>query len=114
LCVAERSTELHYDSQARAWGAPRAFVTDDKFILRRLNDDDRNTWAKRSDARRWGFFKVGEALPTALCGIDLKCFWGGAVEFYTKDGAPLTWRWYRDNPGELDGVVIETGHCSAL
>jgi hypothetical protein len=107
LCTAERSTELHYDRQARAW-APWAFVTDDKFILRRLNDDDRNNWAKHSDAQ-WGFFKSGEALPTALCGFDLRCFWG-AVEF-DKD---LSWRWYKDSPNNPDDWLIEAGKCSAF
>jgi hypothetical protein len=112
LCVAEQAGKLHYNAQAKTWAA-QPFVTDDRFILRQLNNDDRKTWAKHSDAGRWGFFKVGEALPTALCGIDLNnCSWG-AVEFDSKDGA-LTWRWYRDNPSELDGVVMETGKCSAL
>ena len=112
LCLAEQAAGLHYDGQAKTWAA-RPFATDDRFILRRLNDADRKTWAKHSDAGRWGFFKIGETFPTALCGIDLNnCSWG-AVEFDSKDGA-LTWRWYHDNPSELDGVVIETGKCSAL
>ena len=112
LCVAEQSAGLHYNGKAKTWAAQPIF-TDDRFVLRRLNDDDRKTWAKHSDAGRWGFFKVGEALPTALCGIDLNnCSWG-AVEFDNKDGA-LTWRLYKDNPNEVDGVVIEAGKCSAL
>jgi hypothetical protein len=108
LCIAEQAAGLHYDGQGKTWAA-QPFVTDDKFILRRLNNDDRKNW--HSDAR-WGFFKFGEALPTALCGFDLNnCAWG-AVEFDNNDSA-LTWRLYKDT-SELDGVVIEAGKCSAF
>jgi len=117
LCVAERSAELRYDSQARTWAA-WASVTGDRFVLRRLNDDDRATWVKRSDAQ-WGFFKLaegqsalGDVWPTAVCGFDLKCFWG-AAEFDDKDGS-MTWRLYKDSPNNPGDVLIETGKCSAL
>ena len=98
LCIAEQSAGLRYDGKAKTWAAQPIF-TDDRFILRRLNDDDRKTWAKHSDAGRWGFFLKN-------------CSWG-AVEFDDKDGS-VTWRWYHDNPNELDGVVIEAGKCSAF
>jgi hypothetical protein len=117
LCVAERSAELRYDSQARTWAA-WASVTGDRFVLRRLNDDDRASWAKHSDAQ-WGFFKLAEGQsvpdevwPTALCGFDLKCFWGAAE--FDNEGGSLTWRLYKDNSNNPGDVFIETGKCSAL
>ena len=107
LCLAERSAALHYDKQAKTWAA-QAFVPNDKFVLRRLSDDERKNW--RSNAK-WGFFGLGETWPTALCGteFDLTCLWG-AVEF--EPG--LSWRLYKDNPNNPGGVIIETGKCSAL
>ena len=116
LCLAERSAALHFDRQARAWAPEAAFVSDDRFVLRRLNNDERKTW--HSDAQ-WGFFKVGEVVPTALCTFDLNnCAWG-AVEFDDNSSGArvtdaLTWHWYRDNPNDPDGLVIQAGKCSAF
>jgi hypothetical protein len=114
--VAEQSATMHFDRQARTWAPVVAFVSGDRFILRRLNDDERKTW--HSDAW-WGFFGVGEALPKALCTFDLNnCAWG-AVEFDDNssgatDTDALTWHWYRDNPNDPDGLVIQAGKCSAF
>ena len=101
------SAALHYDKQAKTWAA-QAFVPNDKFVLRRLNDDERKTWRSKAE---WGFFGLEETWPTALCGteFDLTCLWG-AVEF--EPG--LSWRLYKDNPNNPGGVIIETGKCSAL
>jgi hypothetical protein len=110
LCLAERSAMLHYDRQARAWAPQVAFVSGDKFLLRALNDDERKAW--HSDAQ-WGFFRFGETIPTALCTLDLNNCAGGAVEFDDNDSA-LTWHWYRDNPNDPDGLVIQAGQCSAF
>jgi hypothetical protein len=116
LCLAERSAMLHYDRQARAWAPQVAFVSGDRFVLRPLNDDERKAW--HSDAG-WGFFRLGEASPLALCTLDLNNCAGGAVEFDdNSSGARVTdvlmWHWYKDNPNDPDGLVIQAGQCSAF
>lgn len=97
LCTAEQSATLHFDRQVRAWAPQAAFVSGDRFLLCRVNDDECNTW--HSDAR-WGFFKFGETLPMALCDTDLNC---DSVEFDNNNELSLTWHWYRDNPNDSDG-----------
>jgi hypothetical protein len=106
LCTAERSVGLHYDQQAKAW-APQPFVPNDKFIFRRLNDEDHKHWPNAA----WGFFKFGETWPTALCEFGLRCVWG-SVEFDNEDA--LTWRLYKDDPNNPDDVIVEAGKCGTF
>jgi len=40
LCTVDQTIGLHYDNQTKVWG-PRAFLKN-KYILRRLTDDDRD------------------------------------------------------------------------
>jgi hypothetical protein len=41
LCIVEHAAGLHYDKQANAW-IPQAFGAGGKYVLRKLNDDDRD------------------------------------------------------------------------
>jgi hypothetical protein len=50
LCVVEQSAGLHYDQQMKSW-APQAFSTGRKYVLRRVNDDDRQQWADYFQSR---------------------------------------------------------------
>jgi hypothetical protein len=72
LCTAEAAAGLHYDKQTDGWRG-QAFNTATKYLLRKLNDTDRDEqrgkwWAlleKHSEAN-WAFFEFGESNPPPL------------------------------------------------
>jgi hypothetical protein len=67
LCLVERSAGLHYDSQSGSW-EPQTFVAGRKYILRRLNDDDRkDPQLQHYPKANWGFFLLEKEFPTAIC-----------------------------------------------
>ena len=77
LCLVEQSAGLHYDQQSNAW-QPRAFGVARKYILRRLNDDDRDEhkgkwWVLLKDEpeANWAFFEFGKTdpMPEAVFSI---------------------------------------------
>jgi hypothetical protein len=140
LCIAEQAAGLSYDKQTKAWG-PQAFVTHKKYILRRLNDDDRKNKAallKKYPNADWGFFDFEQAFPTALCNSEdsFHCVWGhmdfdkGSLRFerayysaYTAQGFLETLREKEPNeyksladkyhdPENPDDLAIEIGKCS--
>src|SRR5580700_3250095 len=41
LCTGEQAAGIHYDNRTNAW-KPQAFAAGKKYVLRRLNDDDRD------------------------------------------------------------------------
>jgi hypothetical protein len=85
LCIAESAGGLHYDSKTQSW-KPQAFKADGKYVLRRINDDDRKRYDQRygplltlstldPDAD-WAFFTFGENRPLATClnkGLQFDC-----------------------------------------
>jgi hypothetical protein len=134
LCIAEQSAGFHYDKQTKAWG-PQVFVTHQKYILRRLNDDDRKrlpAFFEKHPNMEWGFFQFGRTDPIALSTSesDLCCGpWdkaSGDVRFdkdslrferaiygaYIMQGA-----WIMHDEGKMaienpDDLFIEIGKCS--
>jgi hypothetical protein len=72
LCLVDQSAGLHYDKQTNEWG-PQAFRAGRKYVLRRLNDDDRKgKWKTELNNANWGFFEFGKADPTpyAACSDE--------------------------------------------
>jgi integrase len=73
LCIVDQASGLHYDKQADAW-RPQGFKGGDKYILRRLNDDDRKKhhaiWEDLKPQPTWGFFEFGDDWPQATCSDD--------------------------------------------
>jgi hypothetical protein len=78
LCVVEHAAGLHYNRQTNEWG-PQAFGSK-KYVLRQLNDDDRDKktgrwWSLLEDnpEAHWAFFEFGKEMPMPLltCRDDL-------------------------------------------
>jgi len=81
LCVSESAAGLHYDAKIQSW-KPQTFTADGKYVLRRINDDDRKKYgillkyagtrdAPVTDAD-WAFFTFGEnPRPLATCNDSL-------------------------------------------
>jgi hypothetical protein len=143
LCIAEQSAGLHYDKQTKVWG-PQAFAAQSKYILRRLNDNDRENWPsllKEHPNADWGFFSFGVNELMALCGSEfgLHCFWGDvlfeqdSLRFsradygaYLRQGSLETLRKkdpdeynsrvnkYKMDPDQPDDLFIEIGKRSPL
>jgi hypothetical protein len=94
LCTVEQAAGLHYDSQTNAW-RPQSFATGKKYVLRRLNDDDRDKkkgkwWALLSyhPKANWAFFQFEkDMMPLSTC------------EYYTSDTLPS----FTCRRGILDG-----------
>ena len=76
LCILEHASGLQYDLRANAW-TPQVFLANQKYILRRLNDEDWRVHAPvlslERPAPKWGVFEFGEKdwLPVATCREDL-------------------------------------------
>jgi hypothetical protein len=77
LCTVDQAVGLHYDQQSKVWG-PRAFLKN-RYILRRLTDDDRDKvkgkwWALLQPHPKadWAFFESGKnaPMPLAVCIKD--------------------------------------------
>jgi hypothetical protein len=99
LCIAESAGGLHYDARTQSWRG-QAFKTDGKYVLRRINDDDRKkySWlltfpgippkdAPEPDAD-WAFFQFDDGRPLATClqgVLDFVCHRvvGGPAVLYT-------------------------------
>jgi hypothetical protein len=59
LCIAEQKSAVLWQSRS----------THEKYILRRLNDDDHKKLSfllKHNPNADWGFFEFGKTFPTAL------------------------------------------------
>jgi hypothetical protein len=81
LCIAESAAGLHYDAKTQSW-KPQTFTADGKYVLRRINDDDRKKYeillkyagtrgAPETDAN-WAFFTFEEnPRPLATCNESL-------------------------------------------
>jgi hypothetical protein len=72
LCIVEHAAGLHYDKQANAW-IPQAFGTGGKYILRKLNDDDRDQqkgkWWRlltHYPNANWALFEFAKDMPMPL------------------------------------------------
>jgi len=81
LCIAESAAGLHYDDQSQSW-KPEAVKADAKYVLRRINDDDRKkygillkyagTQGAPEIGADWAFFTFGEnPSPLATCNESL-------------------------------------------
>jgi hypothetical protein len=75
LCVVDQAFGLHYNPQTKAWG-PQAFSAGKKYLLRRLNGDDRDKakgkwWSLllNNPKANWAFFEFGvnEPMPQLAC-----------------------------------------------
>jgi hypothetical protein len=67
LCIAEQKSAGLQQLQELRYGR---HVTQKKYILRRLNDDDHKNLSfllKHNPNADWGFFEFGQTFPTALC-----------------------------------------------
>jgi hypothetical protein len=80
LCVVEQSSGLHYDQQTDRW-KPKEFASVRKYILRQLNDADRDhktgkSWSvfESNQKANWAFFEFGTDIPTATCIGDTISF----------------------------------------
>jgi hypothetical protein len=76
LCVVEQSSGLHYDDQAHIW-RPQAFRPGERYILRKLTEDDRdprNKWSSmyRDPKVTWAFFRLGDDFPRERC-VEFDC-----------------------------------------
>ena len=87
LCVVEQSAGLHYDKQNQSW-APQSFSSARKYVLRRVNDDDRREWAglfKMHPNATSIFVELGNNFPTALCEglgfLSCRIYAGGDIAF---------------------------------
>jgi hypothetical protein len=80
LCIAESMGGLHFDARTQSW-KPQAFKADGKYVLRRINDDDRKRYdylltfpGIPNPNADWAFFTFGdnrftfgENRPLATC-----------------------------------------------
>jgi hypothetical protein len=90
LCSGEQAAGLRYDRTDGAW-RPAPFRTE-KYLLRRLNPDDRDKqkskwesmYARHPEAN-WAFFEFGkvEPMPLAICTEDTGER-GGPPSFWCK------------------------------
>jgi hypothetical protein len=122
LCVVEQSAGFHYDKQTKSW-VPQAFGTARKYVLRRVNDDDRHEWAfllKNRPHVNWVYLELGNKFPEALCenfSYGCRTLAGGQVAFdqntlrfeLTHAGGYLdqgVWEHFRsENPDDYDRAV---------
>jgi hypothetical protein len=140
LCVVEQAAGLHYDNQAGAW-RPQAFGTSRKYILRKLNEDDRDhqkgKWWSLFEGRpkaKWAFFEFGhDGVPKATCVELFDCQPLVSSASFDKDTGRFEMiyhggyidqgRWERlrqedpkthfpVDPSNPDDLSIEIGKCS--
>jgi hypothetical protein len=140
LCVVEQAAGLHYDNQVGAW-RPQAFGTSRKYILRKLNEDDRDhqkgKWWSLFEGRpkaTWAFFEFGrDGVPKATCVELFDCQPLVSSASFDKDthrfemiyhgGYIDQGRWERlrqenpkthlpVDPANPDDLFIEIGKCS--
>jgi hypothetical protein len=140
LCVVEQAAGLHYDNQVGAW-RPQAFGTSRKYILRKLNEDDRDhqkgKWWSLFEGRpkaTWAFFEFGrDGVPKATCVELFDCQPLVSSASFYKDthrfemiyhvGYIDQGRWERlrqenpkthlpVDPANPDDLFIEIGKCS--
>jgi hypothetical protein len=138
LCVVEQAAGLHYDNQVGAW-RPQAFGTSRKYILRKLNEDDRDHqkgWSlfEGRPKATWAFFEFGrDGVPKATCVELFDCQPLVSSASFDKDthrfemiyhgGYIDQGRWERlrqenpkthlpVDPANPDDLFIEIGKCS--
>jgi hypothetical protein len=119
LCIAEQKSAglqgLHYGNLV----THDNLVTHEKYILRRLNDDDHKNLSvllKHNPNADWGFFKFGQTFPTALCKSGesgVVCFLGDMT--FDKSSLRFSRAYYPDADADLpDDFPVEIGTCSPL
>ncbi len=84
LCITESMGGLHYDAKTQSW-RPQAFKADGKYVLRRINDDDRRRWGALLKKPNWAALKKPGALPVPE-EIDVVGDW---AFFRFEDNRPL-------------------------
>jgi hypothetical protein len=77
LCLVEQASGLHYDKQSDSW-RPWVFDVGLRYILRRLNDDDRHQFRHDLDrlgaGANWVFMEFGKDWAEALCSDNTDKF----------------------------------------
>ena len=73
ISIADQVVGFAYEAASKAWHAD-VFRNGDKYILRQLNADERQTWGFLSRDRQpkptMGFFEMGDSTLFAVCYVD--------------------------------------------
>src|SRR5688572_25953246 len=67
LCVADQSTGFKFHKPAKQWRQTQ-FNTDEKFIIRRPNADDKRLYG--ANPPKWVVVRVGSKHPAAVCNEE--------------------------------------------